>query len=398
MSENGFVETAETLEQAVRLGAFVVLYLGVYVPLFIAALYALYFLLTLPMRRNERARLFLDLIELGLKSGRTAEATVLDAAASRDPRLGVRFYLLAAHLQSGLRMSEALERVPALLPPPVRAMWRAGERLDDVTRVLPACRRCLRDAVSQTRGALNYLVVLVFCVTPLTLILAAAITINVVSKLREVFGQYIQAGFPEFCRLVLNFWGSGLGLGVQGALLGALWLAAALYVGGPYWSRWLGRFGRSLADLCALSLPWRRKRLERDFSAMLSVLLDSGVAEPDAVPLAAQATGNARFGRRAAQVCERLAAGVALPEALQTLDDSGELRWRIANARRGKSGFATALAGWQEALDAKAFQLEQTAAHVATTAVVLFNGAIVGTLVVGTFLLFVTLLEEAVLW
>ena len=33
-------------------------------------IYVLYFLLTLPLRRNERARLFLDLLELGLKEGR----------------------------------------------------------------------------------------------------------------------------------------------------------------------------------------------------------------------------------------------------------------------------------------------------------------------------------------
>ena len=46
--------------------------------------YFIYFLLTLPMRRNERARLFLDLLELGLKDGRTPEAAIVDAAASRD--------------------------------------------------------------------------------------------------------------------------------------------------------------------------------------------------------------------------------------------------------------------------------------------------------------------------
>src|SRR2546428_10186469 len=79
------------------------------------AVYLIYFLLTLPMRRNERARFFLDLLERGLKEGRTPEATLAEAAASRDRALGVRFHLLAACLEQGLRFSEALDRVPRVL-------------------------------------------------------------------------------------------------------------------------------------------------------------------------------------------------------------------------------------------------------------------------------------------
>ena len=42
----------------------------------IAFLYLIYFLLTLPVRRNERARLFLDVLQLGLDSGRTPEQAI----------------------------------------------------------------------------------------------------------------------------------------------------------------------------------------------------------------------------------------------------------------------------------------------------------------------------------
>src|ERR1017187_5549218 len=84
--------------------------------------YAIYFLLTLPLRRNERARMFVDLLELGLQEGRTPEAAVTGAAASRDRSLGVRFHLLAAHIEGGLRLSQALEQVPRLVPAQVRAM------------------------------------------------------------------------------------------------------------------------------------------------------------------------------------------------------------------------------------------------------------------------------------
>src|SRR5262249_17265575 len=113
-----------------------------------ALLYLVYYLLTLPMRRNERARLFLDMLELGLKEGRTAEAAVIDPAASRDQALGVRFHLLAEWLNTGLRLSQALEQVPRLVSPQIRAMLKSGERIGDISKVLPACRQLLRDGVA----------------------------------------------------------------------------------------------------------------------------------------------------------------------------------------------------------------------------------------------------------
>src|SRR5438876_7329258 len=87
-----------------------------------AILYLIYFLLPLPMRRAERARLFLDLLELGLRNGRPAEAAIVNAAASRDRSLGARFHLLAAHLEKGMRLDAALQQVPRLLPPQIQAM------------------------------------------------------------------------------------------------------------------------------------------------------------------------------------------------------------------------------------------------------------------------------------
>ncbi|MDW8308900.1 MAG: type II secretion system F family protein, partial [Verrucomicrobiales bacterium] len=206
---------AEWLNAAVGVGVALAVYVCVWLPLFCGALYVIYFLLTLPMRRNERARLLLDVVELGLKAGHTPEATIQSAAASRDVSLGLRFHLLNAHLQSGLRLGEALERVPALVPAQVRAIWRAGERIGDVARVLPACRQLLRDGVSQTRSAMNYLVVLLFCITPLAVLVTGAIAINAMPVLHAVFAETTTAGLPPFSRALFEAWRSGPGLGIQ---------------------------------------------------------------------------------------------------------------------------------------------------------------------------------------
>ena len=51
-----------------------------------------------------------------------------------------------------------------------------------------------------------------------------------------------------------------------------------------------------------------------------------------------------------------------------------------------------------EALDAKAFQLEQTAAQLTTTGLVLANGLIVASVLVAVFLVFVQLINQTSVW
>ena len=362
-----------------------------------AVIYLFYFLLTLPMRRNERARLFLDLLELGLKDGRTAETAVTSAASSHDRSLGVRFHLAAAYLEQGMRLSEALDKVPRLLPPQIRAMLKTGERIGDLTKVLPACRQLLKDGVSQVRGALNYVIILAFAITPAFLFVPLVFRIKVLPKLEEIFGNMLEGErLPSFTRMVFGL--NTLTIVVQVAVLAFLWLAMLAYVGGPRLRGWARKAAPGTTDQLLCRLPWRRKRMQRDFSAMLGALLDAQVPEAEAVALAAESTGNIVMIHRAAKVRTLLNEGVKLSEALRVMDDTRELQWRLANALAHGGGFVRALAGWHEALDAKAFQLEQSAAHITTTALVLCNGFIVACIVIGVFLMMIQLINGALLW
>jgi type II secretory pathway component PulF len=359
------------------------------------AVYLIYFLLTLPMRRNERARMFLDLLELGMKERHTPEAAIIWAAASHDRGLGVRFHLLAAHLEQGRRLGDALGQVPRLLPPQVVAMLRAGERIGDVGKVLPGCRLLLKDSVSQVRGALNYLLLLAFVITPVSVFIPIIIRIKILPAFRQVFDG-MGIALPGFTRLV--FASGPLFTNLQIAFFIFVWLAALIYIGGPRFRAWINRLLPGLPDRLACALPWRRKRLQRDFSAMLALLLEAGVPEAEAVRLSGECTANRVFRQRADQAAARLGRGVKLAEAIRVLDDSPELRWRFDNAFRRGGGFVRALSGWHEALDAKAFQLEQTAAQLATTALVLVNGLLVASIVIGMFIVLINLINQAVLW
>jgi type II secretory pathway component PulF len=120
--------------------------------------------------------------------------------------------------------------------------------------------------------------------------------------------------------------------------------------------------------------------------------------EGEAVRLAADGVDNAVVVRKAERMVADLKSGRGLAEALTRLDDRLELAWRVRNAAAGVAGFRVALAGWLASLDARAFRQEQSAAHVLTTAVVLFNGVLVGFLVVGTFQVLVRIVNEGVLW
>jgi type IV pilus assembly protein PilC len=363
----------------------------------LGSLYVMYFLLTLPMRRNERGRLFLDLLELGLKEGRNPEAAISEAAATRDLSLGARFHLLSAYLAQGLHLHEALVQVPRLLPPQIVAMLRAGERLGDVSKVLPACRLLLRDSVSQVRGALNYLLLLAFVVTPFAISVPILIRVKIVPSFKAVFDGMLQAStLPAFTRFVFEY--DSLFTVIQLGFFAFIWLLVFTYLGGPRLRGWVNRIFPGAADHLLYLLPWRRKRLQRDFSAMLAILLDSGVPETEAVRLAGETTDNAVMIRRSAKAAGLLQKGAKLSEAVLQLDDSPEFRWRLANAFKRAGGFLKALSGWHEALDAKAFQLEQTAAQVSTTLLVLVNGLIVGCIMLGIFIVLISLINHMTLW
>ena len=86
---------------------------------------------------------------------------------------------------------------------------------------------------------------------------------------------------------------------------------------------------------------------------------------------------------------------VKLPSERTDIFNFGATMYRLTTFRHPPTILAD---GAELSLDAKAFQLEQSAAQIATTALVLLNGLIVGSLVVAIFLVLIQLLNEAVLW
>src|SRR6185503_18084526 len=101
------------------------------------------------------------------------------------------------------------------------------------------------------------------------------------------------------------------------------------YLAGPRLRQWSLTRSMLLIDRVLWLLPWRRKRIQRDFATMLALLLDAGVPEKRALLLAAEASANEVFLDRARVAADSLDSGVKLTDAVRSLDGSGEFQWRL---------------------------------------------------------------------
>ncbi len=353
-------------------------------------IYLIHFVLSLPLRRAERARLFLDLVEDALKRGQPIEAMILSVAESRDLTVGVRFHMVAAWIESGLKLGEALQKERRFLPPQITAMLAAGERLGDVKQVLPACREILRDRPASVRSAMHYLMLVVLIFSPAFIGVMIFTVVFVIPRFKDV-----AAGMGIRLWPITEFiFTRPDGLIIYEIVIGLLMICmVAVYAGGPGLVRWFQFRGLPLMDWIAWVIPWKRKRLQRTFSAMLAVLLDGGVPEAEAIRLAGESTANEICRRRARRIMNALEKGGKLEEAVQHFDDAGGFHWRLKNARHGRGGFLNALRGWHEALDARAFQQEEAAAHIITSGLVVLNGLMVALIATALFGMLIAVLQ-----
>jgi type II secretory pathway component PulF len=355
---------------------------------------AVYSLIAEALRRRERARCFLDLIESGIAQGQSPERVVVSLSVARVHTLGAWFHLVAAHIESGLRLGAALDRVPWFLPAPVCAMLKVGESIGDLRKVLPACRAVFQRQPSTAQVSQNNLVA-VLTMLPVGVAVNWSFMVVVVPKFKELTMDMVgSAQQPSWALFELSF--------ALAWVLAGLWLLLytleCLPGMVPRFRAWMARRLWPLLHWIDFALPWRRRRMHRDFSAMLSTLLDAGVPEARALQLAAEATANNYFLARAGGAMRDLEAGRPLAEAMRRLDDAGEFHWRLRNAAQAGGSFVAALRGWHDALEARAFQQEQAASNCLTVGFVLLNGVMVSLMAAGVFLVLIAIMAEAPLW
>jgi type II secretory pathway component PulF len=350
----------------------------------------LHFLLSLPMQRRDRALFFLDIIETALDRGQPVEKAILSAAETRDRMMGVGFFLVAAHIEIGARFGEALERTPGFLHPQVNSILCAGEKMGDIKKVLPACREVLRVPLDTVRTTMHYMVTILLLFAVVASFITWLVTTFVIPRFRDIAAGVGVKVWPisEFVMRHAS-WLIGFEVAVSLALI----TLATVYIGGPGFVRFLKFYGFPFLDSITWHLPWKRKKLQRTFSAMLAVLLDGGLPEAEAVRLAGDCTANEICRERADRVLVALQLGTKLNDAVRAFDDNGEFHWRLTNATHARGGFMSALQGWHAALDAKAFQQEETTAHATMSGIVILNGVVVALFATALFGVLIAILN-----
>jgi type II secretory pathway component PulF len=357
----------------------------------VALIVALYSVATYPLRRRERARVFLDLLSSGLREGRSIEQTIISVAESRDRSLGVRFYLLAAYLEQGLRFDQALAVASPGLPPQIVAVLQSAPEAGGLEKLLPAAKRILTDASSRAHSSMNYLVLALMLFTPGLFAALPMWRIFVWPKMQQIIVD-LEIQPPLLTQIISE--NVGLILCAYGLLILLYAEISFSYLANPEYQKRRSSF----RDRFSWKIPWIRKRGLRNFSLMLATFLDSNVPEATALKLAGDATANGFFIGRCQSAIDKLAEGNSLKDVVKELDQSGELSWRLSNAAHGKHDFLRSLEGWHETLESKAFQAEQTAAHLITSSFIIFNGIFIGAFVCSVFLVITSVINEGTLW
>ncbi len=356
--------------------------------------YGLYFLISLPLRRQERARILIDLMELQESTDHDPAATIKELSQTHDPSLGVRFHVLGAYLESGRSLSESLKRVPRLLPDSIRGSLMVGEHLGSFRQILPVCQTQLRDAASTVQNVTRYLVLSLFLALP-TLLTVTIFTVQVWPKMMMIASDYDVVPLPIIASFVDYLPNILLTLAVIYAFL---YLSALFYIGGPRLRGWLENGIAPITHGLVLRVPWVRKRILRNFSIMLSTLLDAGVPETEALELAAEASANRALKRRVKRCVQALESGETLEQAIQWLDSTPELSWRLRLAAKRHDGFKAALQGWCEWLHAKAQIQEQSTAQWFSITMIFVHGLMAASLSISLFHLITSIIDQGTLW
>jgi type IV pilus assembly protein PilC len=334
-----------------------------------------------PIQRREQTRFFLYLLAQAEESGQSIEQIIISLSKGGEQPLGPQFDRVARHIESGLNLPEALAREPGCLPAQVVAIYKVGHETGDVSMVLPVAQENHRENGESVFSGLIYHVI----VLSIAVMIVGILMTYVIPKFKAIFADMLEPGevLPEFTMLVLK---------ISDTIKNN---AAALFI--PLlllFGVWFYCEKKGWLDMFWLLIPWHRKRLQRDYSRVLALLLDSGMPEEKAIELAAQSTSNRTIEKRARKVIAGLQSGMNLTEAIKLMDDSREFQWRLTNALQTDGKFVDSLSGWHQSLSARADRQHRSFASLIEATMILLLGLIIGSIMIGMFLPLIKLMDK----
>ncbi|KAB2671560.1 MAG: hypothetical protein DVB31_04545 [Verrucomicrobia bacterium] len=355
----------------------------------IAVFWVVYWLATLPWRRAERCRLFLEVLWLGLREGKTHEQAIIESCATRDASIPKEMQWMALHLERGASFADSMARHAGFLPPDVQATLRWGAQRGRLLEAVELCRQGAGSRPNTTKGGMLAVGAMLLWPSS-TAAVFLMIRIVILPKFRQIAEDFDVDAFGGIAGWMFE-WGWLLALGVVSVKL-LLYAVAFARICGPRLGQWLP------LDRLGLVVPWRRQRLQRRFAQLLSLGLDLGISEEEAVVAAGAGTGNGVWRQRSLDSTSALRLGVRLDEAIATVDCAPEFRWRLGMAMHRTGRAMDSMRGWLADLESKADRNETMAAQSFLVFSVLSNATLVALTAVSVYSILISMMEAAAIW
>jgi len=351
-----------------------------------------------PIRWLARGRMLLIAIESALEREVSVEAALVELAEKHDPELGPKFHALAAWLKEGLPLHEALDLTPGLLPRPVQSLLMQGSRTGTLTTLLPVGRDVMGSLAAPLLPSGRNLIA-PLAATVCLIGLTAMFSIFIVPRLTMIFadlGAGTEIELPPALLLLSRH--QDLWLAAHCLMLGLMIAANLFLLGGPAVAHWTQlRFPR-LTEVVHRHLPWQRLDQRRRFGLALTRLLDAAVPEEQALRLAGDFADDCSHQAGVDRAITRLRDGERLTEAIREIAPDPDLCFRLEATSLSGGGFRSAIAGWEEAQQARARFREAAAMDLVYTFFLAYNAACIGITGVAFFASEIKRINTLVAW
>ncbi len=266
-----------------------------------------------------------------VRAGSPLERGLARTGEELSGRLSAIASVLSNRMQRGESLVEALDAEKNAIPPLYRAVVEAGARTGDVSTALQGLTRYLR-GYSEARSAIGVALWYPILIVTLAYALFLGIVLHIVPRFREAFEVL---GLPVTRPLAFVE-----GLGRSAWYWWPIWPIALLLIAVAWW-----RSGRSARfDPKGWSFlgifPWMRSLLadyqSAGFAELLALLLENKIGYPQALSLAAEATGNGLLIDEAHAISRDMEQGRSAGEALRKAPGkafSPLLRWVLTNGQ-----------------------------------------------------------------
>ena len=306
-----------------------------------------------------------------------------------SPSLRRVIQAVAGDVQKGVPLEQAVAnheaRMPVLYSRVVRAGVESGQLASSLTnlsqhlRLVSETKRIIAEALAYPVTAFAFAVVIV-----------SALMVYVVPLFEEIFLEW-DTSLPGLTLLLIDtarvFPTLAVIAGLIVAALAIAWIAARASPG-----------GRRMRESVALSMPLigpvMRASLISRFARSLALTVSSGVALPEALRLAAGATGSAKLDRDAEALASRVEQGGSLSAAADQAKLIPGMFGFVGDIAVSRNNLPQSLVQLAKAYDLKAAHGQTMLRGWLIPLSILFVGVTIGSCVVALFLPLVSLIHS----